>query len=746
MSAPAFPAQRRLLIAEWLVLWVLLLGLGGYICYEKARDYRQTDTSEAMRLANQALVVEKNLAAQLFSANQALQGLLLELASRQSGNTRVSSLDARLQLVSETLTGISTVFVTDARGTIIHANVASLIGFDTSGRDYFQQALKQRRQDTLYVSTPFTSALGKASISLVREITGTHGEFGGVVLAALDPAFFGTLLDSVRFTPDTSIALVHGVGKLFMSAPASETGVGADLAGPGSFFTRHMRSGQAANVFTGVSTLLGDVRMMAYQTVQPLQLAMDKPLVVCVSRDVVAIHADWLMEAKQMGWMYGGLTLMVCSTLFFYQQRRRVFQRLAHNKESALRASDARLRSFFEATPDALLISDAQGIITMANFQVEALLGYSKEELVGESIDQLVSTRSRAGHPRLRSIFAANPSARRMGGGMVSKALRKDGSECDVEVSLSRIETDDGQFFASALRDISVRLKDHEKITELAFYDQLTGLPNRTLLLDRLKQTLAASHRNGIAAALMFIDLDHFKTLNDTQGHDVGDLQLKQVATRLNACVREGDTVARVGGDEFVVILVGLSGGEVEAATATEVVAIKILATLGQPYHLGDVTHSSTASIGVTLLLGQRASLDDLMKQADLAMYRAKDAGRNTLRFFDPSMETVVLKRVALEKDLRLALQTGQFVLHYQAQVEGLGRVTGAEVLLRWHHPERGMVPPNDFIPLAEASGVILPLGRWVLETACQQLARWARTPALAHLTLAVNVSAICPG
>jgi len=241
---------------------------------------------------------------------------------------------------------------------------------------------------------------------------------------------------------------------------------------------------------------------------------------------------------------------------------------------------------------------------------------------------------------------------------------------------------------------------------------------------------------------LLFIDLDNFKTLNDTLGHDKGDLLLEQVAQRLSTCVREGDTVARLGGDEFVVVLTGLSTSERDAASSAEGVADKILAVLKQIYRLGDIAHQSTASIGVTLFRGQLATVDDLMKQADLAMYKSKESGRNAAHFFDPHMESVVKERAALQSDLRLALEEQQLVLHYQAQVVGNGCVTGAEVLVRWLHPLRGMVSPAEFIPLAEETGLILPLGHWVLETACRQLAKWASRPAMAHLKLAVNVSA----
>ena len=291
------------------------------------------------------------------------------------------------------------------------------------------------------------------------------------------------------------------------------------------------------------------------------------------------------------------------------------------------------------------------------------------------------------------------------------------------------------------ITDISDRKLAEEKIEELAFFDSLTHLPNRTLLMDRLKQAMTVGNRNGTCGAVLFIDLDHFKTLNDTLGHDKGDLLLQQVAQRLAVCVREGDTVARLGGDEFVVVLGSLDESAQEAATQTEVVGEKILASLSQIYRLGDIDHRSTASIGATLFCGHQSSIDDLLKQADLAMYKAKETGRNAVRFFDPAMQTAVIERSILESGLRRAIQENQLVLHYQAQVVGEGRVTGAEVLVRWQHPERGLVPPAEFIPLAEETGLILPLGHWVLESACSQLALWAGQPDLALLTVAVNVS-----
>lgn len=301
-----------------------------------------------------------------------------------------------------------------------------------------------------------------------------------------------------------------------------------------------------------------------------------------------------------------------------------------------------------------------------------------------------------------------------------------------------------------ALRDHAERLnaqvrelKDAEdRINTLAFFDPLTGLPNRRLLGDRLQRALTHSTRSGQRGALLFLDLDNFKTLNDTLGHDLGDLLLKEVARRLLAAVREGDTVARLGGDEFVVIVEGLSAQEDAATLQTKAIGAKILESLNQPYGLGGNQAVSAASIGATLFAGHDTGIDELFKQADLAMYHAKSDGRNRMSFFGLSMQTRLSERAALEADLRDALALGQLSLHFQPQVSAAGRWLGVEALLRWQHPQRGMVSPLSFIGVAEESGLILEIGHWVLCSACNHLAAWANVPALAPLAVSVNVSA----
>ena len=308
--------------------------------------------------------------------------------------------------------------------------------------------------------------------------------------------------------------------------------------------------------------------------------------------------------------------------------------------------------------------------------------------------------------------------------------------------STPQLLSDGSVLSTGSVVDITLRKQAEAEIEKLAFYDALTGLPNRRMLMDRLTKALSFSERRHTHGALFFIDLDNFKALNDTLGHQMGDELLKQVSSRLLACVREVDTVARLGGDEFVVMLEDLGGDATEAARQADDIGQKVLTSLNQNYFLAEAEHHSSPSIGVTLFHRHEVQMDELLKRADLAMYQAKAAGRNTLRFYDPLMQAAASDRARLEHDLRVALQEGQFLLHYQPVVNAYSLATGVEALLRWKHPVRGMVPPAEFIPVAEQNGLILELGHWVLVQACQQLVVWSLQAHTRHLTMAVNVSA----
>ncbi len=409
--------------------------------------------------------------------------------------------------------------------------------------------------------------------------------------------------------------------------------------------------------------------------------------------------------------------------------------RARNRAEAELRISAAAFES-----NDGIVVTDAQGVIQRINQAFTRISGFGMADLEGRTTDMLRSSRHGS------EFYGVIADGIRKSGGWQGEiwALRKSGEEYPAWLNISVVRDKDGKVthYVASQADITERKQAEAEIKDLAFFDQLTGLPNRTLFADRLRQAVRAADRSGYYGALLFIDLDNFKELNDTMGHDIGDKLLRQVAKRLLLLAREADTVARLGGDEFIVILSDLSKDERDAANLAEVEAEKVLDTLREPYRLGEVTYTSTASIGATLFRDKSGSFEEFMKQADLAMYKSKAVGRNTVRFFDPAMEAAILERARLEGDLRLGLVQESFVLYYQPQVEASGRLQGAEALIRWHHPQRGLVSPIEFIQVAEESGLIMPIGGWVLKTACAQLAQWAEETSRQSLTLAVNVSA----
>lgn len=406
--------------------------------------------------------------------------------------------------------------------------------------------------------------------------------------------------------------------------------------------------------------------------------------------------------------------------------------------EAARLASEVRYRSVFETSLDAISISRlSNGAFVDVNTAFLDSLGYERDDVLGRTSRELDIWVDPANREEFLERVRTNASCRNF----EARFRRKGGQSVWGLMSASVMELAGVACILSVTRDISDIKLAETQIRDLAFYDPLTRLPNRRLLMDRLRLSLAASARDARERALFFVDLDNFKTLNDTLGHENGDLLLKEVAKRLATCVRESDTVARLGGDEFVVMLEGLSGNADEAAAEAETVGGKILAAVGQPYQLAGHECRSTPSIGITMFGDKHENIDDLLKQADIAMYRAKESGRNTMRFFSPSLQVRLKARAAMEEELRQGMRSDQFVLYYQPQMRG-DRLTGVEALLRWKHPKRGIVPPEEFIPLAEETGLILPLGNWVLETACRQIAAWGQRKETADITLAVNVSA----
>ena len=389
---------------------------------------------------------------------------------------------------------------------------------------------------------------------------------------------------------------------------------------------------------------------------------------------------------------------------------------------------------------EGMIVTDQDEVIIRVNRVFTKLTGYSAEEAIGKNLSMLKSDHQDAEfYPRMREILYRDNYWQ---GEIWNR--RKNEEIYPEWLTITAVVGKDGKItnYICAFFDITERKQAEDKIHNLAFYDPLCQLPNRRLLFERLHQAVTTSARNQTCAGLLFIDLDNFKTLNDTRGHDIGDLLLIEVGQRLRTCIREIDTLARLGGDEFVVLLEGLSEDRTQAAVQARGVGEKMLKAINQPYMLKDIEHYSSASIGISLFANYRQNLDDLLKQADTAMYAAKKSGRNTLRFFDPAMQEALEIHSQLEAGIRKALPKHEFRLYYQVQVDSKQRPIGAEALIRWEHPEQGLISPAKFIPVAEDTGLILPLGLWVLQTACAQLKEWESNPLTRKLSLAVNVSA----
>uniref|UniRef100_UPI0035B329EA putative bifunctional diguanylate cyclase/phosphodiesterase n=1 Tax=Hylemonella sp. TaxID=2066020 RepID=UPI0035B329EA len=514
---------------------------------------------------------------------------------------------------------------------------------------------------------------------------------------------------------------------------------------------------------TVIATLYGGIRSTIYY-VYPLVIFllgwMISTTAAVGGAATTTAGTNALILADARGWLpaslpaepvlYGVVQIFVylltaAMVIYLVQAYRRQLQALQQVSEdmrranAVLRQSELKFATAFSSSPAAASIATlAEGRLIEANANFERDFGWSISDLRG--ITAMDAGLWPDASQRELWVNTLKQHGRTVNYETVWR--HRNGELRHVSIAGEIIDLDGVPCILAYTTDITARKAAEEEIQRLAFFDPLTKLPNRRLLMDRLEQAMAACARHQRLGALLFIDLDNFKTLNDTHGHDKGDLLLQQVSARLADGVREGDTVARLGGDEFVVMIEDLAADAMTAAKQAENVGRKIMAALNEPYDIRPLQVHSTPSMGITLFGAQHENLEEPIKRADLAMYQAKNAGRNTLRFFDPRMQAMVTARANLEHDLRLALQLQQFVLHFQPQVQRGGRVTGAEVLLRWPHPERGLVPPGEFITLAEETGLILPLGERVLEQACRQLALWATQPAMAHLTLSVNVSA----
>lgn len=430
--------------------------------------------------------------------------------------------------------------------------------------------------------------------------------------------------------------------------------------------------------------------------------------------------------------------MILANVLIWFSLMGGYIRELHRSAGEALRKSEAHFRSVAESANDAIISADNLGCIVFWNKAAEKTFGYTQEEVLGQPLTMLMPERYWEAHLRGMQHFLTTGEARVSGKLLELAALHKDGTEFPIDLSLASWRSRQEIFFTAILRDITERKRAAEKLSHFAQHDFLTDLPNQVLLTDRLDQAIALAHRQGKRVGLLFLDLDHFKHINDSLGHAIGDRLLQSVAQRLVGCVRGADTVCRQGGDEFLILL-----AEIEDTQDAANVAEKLLAAVTVPHFIDLHELHITSSIGISVYPDDGVNAETVIKNADIAMYHAKASGRNNYQFFTGEMNARALKRHSLENNLRRAVKLKDFVLHYQPKVNlETGRITGTEALIRWLHPHLGLIPPAQFVPMAEASGLIVPLGQWVLREACEQVRAWLDAGLLA-VPVAVNISMV---
>ena len=718
-SRPPLRRSRRH-FTEWILFAAGLLSSGAILVYMILTERASAIDGDAARMRAQALVIDQALYRQLAgvrsaldSARQALQpGSACDAACRrtlfQSLRRSMPGVRALLSIGPDGRIALSDDDIGDRR---------------LDDRRYLDGLPHLCNARAMAVSDPFENAPGEFNIKVSMSFGLDNGCGRGAVSAILNPDYFDAVMRSALYAPDMFIAIADAGGRRLLYVPPDPA---------------MMRRGLADLPDDGVGRLV----VRRGMTLDGLQ--MDRELVITLGREASEVTRAWRRLALTcvVGWSLFWLTC--CAGLLMAQSRRRALRELEHATELDRIDAAERVELALNGASLGLWDWDLEHDRLRVDARGCAMLGYT----LAEQSQGLVDWRALL-HPEdidaFRAQFERHKTGQAQGFEAEFRMRHRAGHWVWIQ-SRGKVVARSAEGVALRMvgtrSDISARRQAEAEIAHLAFYDGLTKLPNRRLLMDRLSHALAKAERAGEYGAVLFVDLDNFKTLNDTLGHDMGDRLLEMVAFRLQLVTREADTVARLGGDEFVVLLEDLGGAPGAAAATAEIVAEKVLDTLSLPYQLEGHELRSTPSIGVVLFGDVHHTIGDLLRQADMAMYEAKAAGRATFRFFDPGMQAAVDAATRLEADLRQALVNGEFALYYQPVVDPDGHLTGVEALIRWHHPQRGLVSPSDFIGQAEKAGLIVAIGDWVLEAACEQLAAWASHPATSRLSIAVNVSA----
>ena len=717
------------LLGGLLLLNVLMVALATWSLYDSRLKYQEGAVTQTQNLSR---MLDHDFTVFLRSVDLTLQASSTDLERLLGGETpsaqAINAYLARQLFQTPDLDGLR---VADAQGYLRYGTgVNPATPLSVADRDYFVR-LRQRPGVGLVLGEPVRGRVsGKWVLILARSIQDAQGQFVGVVLGSVPLTRFTRAFSALSLGEGGTFSLIDSRRRIltrYPELPGSEPLMSLKF-GPEAL----MREGAREGSYEAVSTLDGVQRVSAYRRVQGM------PLHVVVGLSTQEYLASWRQEVMQVSalvLLFMGVTLVLSWVIYRAWHRQAEAVASLRELNRSLEQERRLNQTIIQSSPFAIYTRNRQGIVTAWNLAAEKLFGWRAAEIIGKpllSVPQSKTSETEALRERVLS-----------GESLIQfevQRQRRDGSLFDLSTTLAPLRDDSGAIhgYLAIATDITARKQAERQIEFLAYRDVLTGLPNRLLLNDRFTQALAQADRHTTHVALLFIDLDNFKTINDSLGHAVGDALLKEIATRLALCMRDTDTISRQGGDEFLVVLPDLGGAE-----AVTPVLAKIRERLQLPFEFDGHELSTSASIGIAMYPDDGRDFETLLKKADTAMYQAKDAGRNGYRFFDERMNDQAVENLSLKTGLRRALSRNEFELYYQPQIDlASGRVVAAEALLRWHHPQHGLVAPGRFIAAAEDNGLIVPIGEWVIQQACRQGVTWQRA-GLPPLSLAVNLSAV---
>ncbi|MEH6642901.1 EAL domain-containing protein [Vreelandella glaciei] len=724
--------QRRNVVAFYLLALFVMTVLFGWLLSEQ---YQQEIEAAESRITARANLVTEWAKGVFAQSGQALFGfaeLLTIQGMPNADNTQV--LERALENLTQYVPLVNEVGVMDINGRVLASSNGNRNAGANIGHSQFFNVFKRGGQQELITPLYWSDRDQHYYLYHGRRLNSPTGDFMGVVVSSIVPDIFADSLEQMHVYDGESIALVDSESRLIARHPTlgKQFTVGRKI--PNSHADQKLANGENAWSLKALSPVDDRERLFRMQRVG------EYPMLAVVGIDLHELLAAWRQRALILSLVMGMLALLGAWGARHYLSRLALAQQLRQRIEEREQArAEAQIAAAAFQTHLGILITDARGRILKANDTFTRISGYSEAEVMGKN-------------PRMFSSGLHNAAFYRRLWEQVLKTgkwegeiwnQRKNGELFPEWLTISAVYSTDGALtnYVATMSDISERKAAEQEIHQLAFYDPLTGLANRRLFMDRMGAALKELQRHQRCGALLFIDIDNFKQINDTLGHYTGDQLLQGLARRMSQMLRDTDTLARLGGDEFAVLIEGVDSNHGQTSQLAERIANKLLAVLAEPVVLAEESVTITGSIGITIMASSEHNVDDYLQQVDMALFQAKSTGRHTVCFFDPAMQAALLAHVKLEADLRHALANQQWQLYYQPQVNHQGTITGVEVLLRWLHPERGLVSPGEFIPLLESTELINEVGEWVLEDACYQLARWAQHPRLSQLTISVNIS-----